>query len=228
MKPSLGTFGLIAVSVGICLRSPNKVSVRRAILINYAAGIVFLSGALVGPLLVMFYPGTEALLRATPVGILKVAEDTSTTPHWLLNIGGAIDEFDNLDGGVAVPLYMLVLSIVGAVISMLLKLPEVLRDWGAITAGAADEAKDSTRLCVRTLKYFVYIVTAPFLVIVAYNIAEILKYNNIPVLSILAVSVGFVSDALVEAMIAFSNSILTRATGGPRKPDQDPAQATAK
>src|SRR5262249_7661077 len=116
-----------------------------------------------------------------------------------------------LKGGFAVPLYVLILSVVGAVISMLLELPDFLRDYEAIHTGAPDESARASTLSSEVLKYFVYILTGPFLGMIAYSLASLLASTSVFVLSVVAFSVGFISDALVEAMVSFATGILNRA-----------------
>lgn len=112
--------------------------------------------------LISFSPGTEAIFRTTPVGIAKVTTDKIKELQWTLNIGGVIDANNLLRGGYAVPLFVLVLAILGGVTSMLLKLPEFLRAYDLIPAETPEEAESVSKLRTDVFKYFVYILTAPF------------------------------------------------------------------
>jgi len=212
--PPLGfVLVMVAACLWISLKSPGRPMAKLAILVLYSAGFLFLLLALTAPLLVSLSPGTEALFRTTPVGVVKVAASKAADIYWAVNIGGVIDSDGTLKGGFAVPLYVLILSVVGAVISMLLELPAFLRTYEAIPTSGPEESKEASKLSSEVFKYFVYILTGPFLGMIVYSLASLLSSTNAFVLSILSFSVGFISDGVVETMVSFSTSLLNKAKG---------------
>jgi hypothetical protein len=87
--------------------------------------------------------------------------------------------------------------------------------YEAIPVGGSQESEPASTLSSKVFKYFVYILTAPFLGMMVYSLASLLSSTNVFVLSVVSFSVGFISDGVVETMVSFSNSLLKRALKTP-------------
>lgn len=205
---------LVVVFLALCLRwftnEPTKHSAKQAMLLVYASGLLFLLLALAGPFLISFSPGTEALVRTTPVGIAKATTEKIKDLQWIVNLGGTISGDGIVKGGYAVPLFVIIWGVIGGVISMLLKLPDFLREYDAILAVQSGEAQAASELRQRVFRYFVYILTGPFLAMMVFSLATLADYTNAMALGILGFSVGFASDSIVEAILSMTSGFLTR------------------
>ena len=93
---------------------------------------------------------------------------------------------------------------------MLLKLPEFLHEYDQIPEGAMEEAVKVSELRAKVFRYFVYILTGPFLGMMAFSLSTLADYTNTLALSVIAFSVGFISDQIVESMLAVAGNVLTR------------------
>lgn len=217
----LNLFQILGVFVGailyallliylVFMRAPTKPAARQMLLAIYGSGLFFLLVALGGPLLISLSPSTEVLLRSTPVGIAKATTEKIKDLQWMLNIGGVVGADNTLKGGYGIPVFILILSVVGGVISMLLKFPEFLHDYDRIETATPDEAEGVASLRAKIFRYFVYIVTGPFLGMMVYSLVILVDYTNALALSIMAFSVGFMSDQIVDAMITVAGNVLTR------------------
>jgi hypothetical protein len=195
------------------MKDPNRAAARTMLFAIYGSGFFFLLVALGGPLLISLSPTLEALLRTTPVGLVKGATEKIKDIQWVVNIGGVLGSDNVLKGGYSVPLFLLVLGVMGGVISMLLKLPDFLHEFDAIGSNSPTESVDVSNLRAKVFRYFVFIVTGPFLGMIVYSLAVLADYTNALALSIMAFSVGFISDHIVEAMLSVSENVLTRAKG---------------
>lgn len=208
--PIIVVLSFVVLSLSVFLMQPNKRVAKYALWVIYGSGPLFLLVALLGPLLISFSPGTEALIRTTPVGIAKVTTEKIKDLQWTVNIGGVVSD-GVLKGGSGIPLFVLIWAMVGGVISMLLKFPEFLRQYHSIAIGVDAEADNVVSFRSNAFKYFIYILTGPFLGAMFYSLLTLLDYTNAAALTVAAFSVGFVSDRVVETIIAVAENILTRA-----------------
>ena len=211
--PVLIVLGFLVSSLWVFTLEPTRGAAKSAIWVIYASGLLFLLVALVGPVLISVSPTAETLIGTTPVGIAKVTTEKIKEMQWTINIGGTIGADNVLKGGYAVPLFVVVLAIVGCVINMLLKLPEFLREYEAIRAGQPGEAERVSILRDNVFKYFVYILTGPFLGMMLYSLVTLADYTNALALSIMGFSVGFIADRIVETILIVAGNVLTRASG---------------
>jgi hypothetical protein len=194
-----------------CMHVPRKASARLILWVIYCSALGYLAIALLGPLLISLSPGTEAFFRTTPVGFAKVVSEKIKEPQWAINIGGVVSG-DVVKGGFVVPLFVLVFGMVGGVINMFRKLPEFLGYYHAIRADDGDvEAAAVSALHADVFRYFVYIITGPFLAIAMYCLLALADFTNPLVLSVVALSVGFRSDKIVEWMLEFTGTYVERA-----------------
>ena len=125
---------------------------RWAIVFSYVVILVFLALPLVVPVaLPHLFPNLIPLMvkRSTPVGLVvaKIEDRKNPEPQWVLNIGGYVTALTNapqisgavtsspaqispnsvqevvVHGGLAIPLYVVILSILGGAINMTRKVP---------------------------------------------------------------------------------------------------------
>jgi hypothetical protein len=220
--PAAGTLVILIIVYIVFMAKARKRSARWTLFAVYVLGLFALLGSLGGPLLVSSSPSTEALLRQTPVGIAKTAIVKGGDLQWAINIGGVMDN-SIIAGGYSVPLFVIVLSLVGGVISMLLKLPEFLAEYDLIEEGGAAESAAVGRLRAGVFRQFMYIITAPFLGMAGYSISALAEYRNAFALSVMALAVGFVSQQIVDAMMTFSTNVLGRGSDSTKR--QPPGDA---
>jgi hypothetical protein len=166
----------------------------------YVIALVFLATPFLGPLLISSSSDLVALLRTTPVGFLKAPVGTPADLQWVVNIGGVVDPSGALKGGIAVPLLVLVLALVGAGINMLRQLPHFLELYDAIPAATTlDGANEELRTGL--FRYFVYILGAPYIAMAAYSLMNLANDTNPNALMVVSFAVGFTSDAVIEAVM---------------------------
>jgi hypothetical protein len=207
---SVGTLIYVLVMVQFAfLRTPTKAADKTMLFMTYTIALVCLALPFLAPLLIASSSDLETLLRTTPVGFLKAPAGTPAEMQWLVNIGGVLDTSGALKGGVAIPLLVLVLSLVGASINMLRKLPHFLSLYDAITDDAVNPAGKGgpgEELRAGLFQYFVYILVSPFIAMTAYCLMNIVNYTNTNALMVVAFSVGFISDSVVEAILSKAQS----------------------
>jgi hypothetical protein len=209
LYPVAGALLVLIIVYLVFMAQSRKRSARWTLFAVYVVGLFSLLGALGGPMLVSSSRSTETLLRETPVGLAKTALSVGGDVQWVVNIGGVVNEA-NVTGGYSVPLFVVILSLVGGVISMLLKLPDFLAEYDLIQEGADGEIAAVAQLRAGVFRQFVYIITAPFLGLGVYSISALAEYRNAFALSVMALAVGFVSQQIVDAMMSFSTNVLSR------------------
>jgi hypothetical protein len=191
----------------------------------YTFGLYFLFGSLIGPLLLTISPDTQTFLRATPIGIAKATATHIREPQWLWHVGGVVTPGDLIQGGFSVPLFVLTLAMVGGVVNMLIQLPKCLAIYYKITAQSPEPSTVADfRRDVCT--YFVGILSAPFLGMIVYSLLTMTDYTNPAALAVAALSVGFASNRIVDALLRALNSILKADSNSSL--DQSAADATKK
>jgi hypothetical protein len=176
---------------------------------------MFLAMTLAGPLLFSFSPATEAFLRTTPIGLAKVTTEKGKELQWVLQIGGTIGPENRAAGAFSIPLYLLLLAMIGGVVNMFLQLPRCLEAYYRISRETDIEKQEELVATFRAAvcEYFVYILAAPFLGIVLYGLMAAADYTNVWILGVMACSVGFMSSRIVEVLVSFSAQILDRLRG---------------
>lgn len=197
----------------VFMKEPTKMAARNMLLVVYGSGLFFLLLALGGPLLISFSPTMEALFRTTPVGLVKATAEKVKDLQWMVNLGGVLGSDNALKGGYGIPLFVLILGMVGGVISMLLKFPEFLHEYDVIEVGGREETRQVSDLRAKLFRYFVYILTGPFLGMVVYSLVTLADYTNTLALSLMAFAVGFIAEQIVQAMLAVARNVLERAKG---------------
>jgi hypothetical protein len=135
-------------------------------------------------------------------------------------------------GGLAIPLYVVLLAMLGAGINMTRKVPEIQADYdsnasatlhGALSApiavlgmkqstnGAATSTKDPSVIRRDLIETYMYFLSAPFLAVAVYYLLQVLATSVAePVLVVIAFASGLMSNATVGAIMAFADSTLER------------------
>lgn len=148
-----------------------------------------------------------------------------------------------VEGGVAVPLYVVLLAMFGAGINMTLKVPVIQRSYedvlvedGAswfnslaapwkLLRGNADASmiprKTAGDIRRDLIENFMYLLSAPLLAIAMYYLLQVLAAEvTQPVLVLMAFATGLVSKAVVGGIIQFAESKLLNG----RTPEADPSE----
>lgn len=146
-------------------------------------------------------------------------------------------------GGLAIPLFVLILAMLGAAINMTRRVPEIQRDFdeqaaatwmGALTSPAAvlgfsphsppeaGEGRAATRrketwvIRKELIETYMYFLSAPFLAIAVYYLLQVAASTvNQPILVVIAFASGLMSNTVVGAIIAFADRVLHRAQQPP-------------
>ncbi len=129
---------LLAVGLSILFTGPfSGWKNRCAISITYLAITLFLIAPFVLlPILVKVIPNLAEAMVTSPVGFVKVHKaNNRDVNQWSLNIGGIPKEFDDgsfdIENGLVIPLYVMVLAVLGGVINMTRKVPALQSDLDA-------------------------------------------------------------------------------------------------
>jgi hypothetical protein len=197
------------------LLSPTKRSARAVFIVTFTMVALFIISPLVLPAIISLSPVTETVMKTSPIGFLKAAVSKPENPQWVLNIGGILAE-GKFKSGLQVPLYVLVFALIGAAVNMLWQLPSFIKTYHAIpqTQETATEQEKKAEADAVTdfrssiIRYYVYFFAAPFLGTIFYCFLILADLTNTYALSIASFSVGFVSESLLEAIIAFGQKYL--------------------
>lgn len=163
-----------------------------------------------------------------------------------------------VEGGVAVPFYVVLLAMFGAGINMTLKVPQIQRDyedvllpqahsspllnplmatWRALrgpTEGSAVVPADVPRkkagdIRRELIENYMYLLSAPFLAIAMYYLLQVLAEQvTQPVLVLMAFATGLVSKAVIRGIIVFAESKLPGGDKPPPPPPPPSAEVTEK
>jgi hypothetical protein len=191
----------------------------------YFFGFFIVMLGFAAPLLFSFSPATEVFLRTTPIGFAKVFSDKMRDMQWVIHVGGLINFENKIQGGVAVPLLVVIFAMFGGVVNTFVQLPKSLQEYYDIARSSdADQAQKMVAFRMRVCTQFVYILSSPFLAVIVFCLLSMADYSNPWVLSVLAASVGFLSDQIVDTLLAVARgwlSQITRGAEGSRKRVQE-------
>ncbi len=108
---------------------------RGAIILSYCVILLFLVLPLLAPAFLSYaFPSLPRVMIPSPVGLIVTnvgqdGEGAAVETQWALNIGGYAEEnssgegIADVKGGIVIPLYVLILSILGGAINMTRKVP---------------------------------------------------------------------------------------------------------
>jgi hypothetical protein len=139
VRATLYLFSGVAVLIsmfvfGYAFTGPqNSIKNRVAIVYSYCVIFLFLLLPLVAPYtFVHAFPGLQKAMKETPVGLVVAKpepDSKDSKPQWLLNLGGHVvpskDDatVDEIVGGLAIPFYVVLLSLMGGTINMTRQVP---------------------------------------------------------------------------------------------------------
>jgi hypothetical protein len=244
--------------------SPRKN--RMAIVFSYVIISVFLALPLLAPVILpLAFPEALEAMKRTPVGLVitKAEPEAGSLPQWALNIGGHVPKKGDLSdpdvvevqGGLVIPLYVIILSVIGGTINMTRQVPKfqeeaevgengiagkvgsVVRrflpgqpqasdqsgspdvadmrlkdDPGTRSTGvphsshvapAGQELTHAGSIAWRTglLNQYMFLISAPFLAIATYYMLIGLSLTKVPVMVLVAFSVGLISEPILRTII---------------------------
>jgi hypothetical protein len=223
---------------GACSPTKNRVA------IGFSYVVVLL--ALASPFLLVdeiaSYPGPLESMKRAPVGL--VLTTVHNHPQWVLNIGGQIsqDATTEQDYGLVVPLYVIVLAVVGAAINMTRQVPrfqpESERAGPVIVEPASLPFGERRRRTTRSgrrreswrtglLTQYMYLISAPFLAIAAYYLLVWTGTDSkTSIVVLVAFSVGIVSDPVLKKVTDVGYSFIRQKpkAGEPQEGAEAPAE----
>lgn len=193
-------------------------------------------------------------LEQTPVGLVKGRSVAVTKAQWIVNIGGAVlphapappaagtgsatagDDLPYIEGGLAVPFFVLILAILGGAINMTMKVPAIQQKYQAALlpqtkgsileavarspmilfgANSATERPSPKQIEIASglrralLSQYMFLVSAPFLAIAVYYLMQVVaRQVEEPVLVLMAFATGIVSDKIVNGISEFAEGVL--------------------
>jgi hypothetical protein len=235
---------------------------RMAIIFSYIIIALFLALPLLAPfILPLAFPETLELMKRTPVGLIVAPVDLESGKafQWVLNIGGHVkpspqpnsDSIMEVEGGLVIPLYVIILSVIGGAINMTRQVPkfqeesetqengligrvvgkflsgppadspspvgihpsdsstqnmqETSSNSGVSPLDPASKGQDdgqATPITWRTglLNQYMFLVSAPFLAIATYYMLIGLGLMKVPVIVLMAFSVGLISEPILRTI----------------------------
>ncbi len=135
-------------------------------------------------------------------------------------------------GGLAIPLFVILLATLGAGINMTRKVPEIQNDYDsvAITWGAAIKAPiavfsdtgervqdvEAAKIRKHLIETYMYFISAPFLAIAVYYLLQVVATSVAePVLVVIAFATGLMTNTVIGSIIAFADATLKKAQAYP-------------
>ena len=160
-------------------------------------------------------PKTEEVARANETA--KAEEGTKFGSAWVINIGGHVKKCTNAEDGfgmsficevrdgLLVPLYFIIMALMGGSISLTRRLPELQKQAGSEHIATEKQPKLSQYEFREHLIFqMVQFISAPFLAILAYYLIEPSNTTNAVVLAFAA---GFASETILLMVRSLANKI---------------------
>jgi hypothetical protein len=133
-------------------------------------------------------------------------------------------------GGLAIPLYVIVLAMLGAGINMTRKVPQIQTDYDSPAAATLSDAlsaplkvfgmaqddthpenhrKSPSVIRQELIETYMYFLSAPFLAVAVYYLLQIVASSvAVPVLVVIAFASGLMSESAVGAIMTFADDFL--------------------
>jgi hypothetical protein len=183
---------------------------RLAIIFSHVITIVFLALPLLAPVvLLMTFPEALDAMKRTPVGLVvtKTTPEPEALTQWALNIGGHVPlggEQPNSDvvevqGGLIIPLYVIILSVIGGAINMTRQVPKFQEESEAVAPKVSTPA-NAIRWRTGLLNQYMFLISASFLAIATYYMLIGLSLTKVPVMVLVAFSVGLISEPILRTI----------------------------
>ena len=214
----------------------NDAKIRRWFVFSY--GFMILSiGIAIGPFLLekdgsniknaqkpisLFLIGCSSNENAGSELDCKFKDGNASQEQWIINIGGRVQECPSgkdskpfcVKGGLVVPLYFLVLALIGGAVSLTRRVPEYQKRSASSYVGTEKEPKlDPTTAREYLVFQIVQYISAPFIAAVAYYLVS-------PETPTAGVTVGFTSGFSSEAILLMIRSVMEKVSPGAVKAEQ--------
>jgi hypothetical protein len=170
-------------------------------------------------------PDPRTAVVAKTSGGQAAAQESNATGTSAGDAATVIPDELLIKGGLVIPLYVLILAMIGAGINTTRKVPEIQREFDMkldflrkLTSAEAGDKQvqhaqsEVGRVRTQLIETYMYFVAAPFLAIAMYYL--LLMASQTPsqqVLVLGAFATGFMSDAMVGKILAFGKQILESA-----------------
>lgn len=214
---------------------------RVAIVYSYVVICICLLSIVILPnFLVNAFPGLMESMKRAPVGWVFARPDVGSRDsqqQWVLNIGGRYgfpegeerEKTPVIIGGLAIPSFVIILSVMGATINMTRKVPSLQQQAeeeeqvGILAAikqklGLSEAPKTSPKAgdvlqpCAdwRTalLSQYMFLVSAPFVAIATYYILSLLGTTRLPIVVLMSFSSGLISEHILVAITDFADDLV--------------------
>lgn len=154
----------------------------------------------------------------------------------------------HVEGGLAIPFYVLILAVFGSGINMMRRVPAIqaahvqrlpesprgafaaaLRIPVALfaheeTRGSKEEHQLGCDIRQQVIEQYMYLLSAPFLAIAVYYLLQVIAANiSEPVLVLMSFSAGLISETIVSALIEFAERTLGQQNNGEKHPPEPTA-----
>jgi len=197
-------------------------------------------------------PSAVALVPSAPVDPPGAAPEPSpkTAKDEVAPALGAtvVEGKPHVEGGLAIPFYVLILAVFGSGINMMRRVPAIqaahvqrlpASPRGAFAAalrmpvalfsheetyGSKEDHELGCDIRQQIIEQYMYLLSAPFLAIAVYYLLQVIAANiSEPVLVLMSFSAGLVSETIVSAIIEFAE----RTLGQPNGEEKGKAETTA-
>ena len=214
---------MILIAVGI-----------RNIAIDEILRFIFLSG-MVGSILVGFLVSDKQFGIRSPIGI--VVKSTNITNEWVLNIGGGPPNFAGIPSyntGLQIPIYVLIIGLVGGYLRYLYKTSKLLTDNELIKERRKIKmllGKEHTRNIARqiafyqSLKDLVLLFLSPLMAVAVWFLISQWRptENSVQLIGLVCFSASLLTVEIVNTLIRFTKGYLKEPEAN--KEEEEPAQA---
>lgn len=199
---------------------------RAAIVLSYIVACTCLGIPLIAPVLLTFaVPDLQERLEDSPVGLVKTPIGDDVVPQWALTIGFAKSEQDTaevegMQGGLVIPFYVLILSILGGAINMTRQVPRYHRVGAAespnllesLFRSVREESPEKPEVTLEWRRGLVSdlmaLLSAPVLAIATYYLLLWLELVQVPILVLVSFSVGLISEKILAAIKSLATKIV--------------------
>jgi hypothetical protein len=156
------------------------------------------------------------LFMPSPVGVtsplgLVVNTDVSNQTQWVINIGGqplsgTSGDISQYIGGVQIPVYVIVLSFLGAYVYFLIRIPKLVK-------------KKSSELMNNALFYLIRFFMAPLLAVALYLVLWQVEVRGTFILAAISFATGLIIEQVTKRIIDFAKDAIGKK--GPTKKVMD-------
>lgn len=138
----------------------------------------------------------------SPIGVtspfgLVINQDVSNETQWVINIGGQpISDTLRYAGGIQIPIYVIVLSFLGAYVYFLIQVPKLVK------------LRENSKLVNGALPYLVRFFMAPLLAVALYLVLWQLEVRGTFILAAISFATGLIIEQVTERIIEFARGTI--------------------